>query len=472
MRYTRSGQPLDGEPVAIDRQHVREILADYPVMVVPGFFGTDASGRTQLLGRGGSDLTAVFLSVSLGAERCRLEKDRDGVYESDPAIADSHPRRFSLLNYTDALRVAGKLIQPKAVAYLQHHQAQAEVAALGLSYQTIVGRGDTVLARGTRKVPIDVAILGLGTVGFGVYQRLLSLPESVSVVGVLVRDRAKYIAAGVPSELLHTNEQTLRDLRPALVIDALTGVEPSGSILKSYLTQKVHVVSANKALIADRGASLELIAHTSGAALRYAAAVGGSVPMLELVTEATVRGDVESIVAVLNGTCNFVLDRCAEGMTLENAVAEAQRCGFAEMDPGDDLSGQDAGRKLQILVRGAPGVTLDKVVLQTLTSSIAQCANDVARDGMKLRQIARVVRNGTRLSASVEFEAVKCDSLFGRLAGEWNALELNYANGETVALRGRGAGRWPTTESVIADVLDIVRCCKDDVVRIPEHAGP
>jgi homoserine dehydrogenase len=71
-----TGEPLDGEPVAINPKHVRELVAEYPVLVVPGFFGTDASGRTQLLGRGGSDLTAVFLSVSLGAERCRLLKDK------------------------------------------------------------------------------------------------------------------------------------------------------------------------------------------------------------------------------------------------------------------------------------------------------------------------------------------------------------------------------------------------------------
>jgi homoserine dehydrogenase len=451
------GQPLDGEPVAINPEHVRELLAEYPVLVVPGFFGTDASGRTLLLGRGGSDLTAVFLSVSLGAERCRLQKDVDGVYESDPAVQNSHPRRFTALNYADALEVAGKLIQPKAVAFLQRHQARAEVAALGLPYQSLVYGGNTELAHGTRSAPCNVVILGLGTVGFGVYQRLLCYPESFRVVGVLVRDRAKHVDAGVPSELLHATEETLRDLQPTLVIDALPGVEPSGSLIESYLTKGIHVVSANKAAIADRGASLERVAHTSGAVIRYAAAVGGSAPMLEFVDGTTARGRIESIVAVLNGTCNFVLDRCAEGKTLEDAVAEAQRCGFAEADAGDDLSGRDAGRKLKILARKGLGITLDTVPLQALTENVAQRASDVARTGMKLRQIARVSRDGTGISAAVEFETVECESLFGTLAGEWNGLQVNYGNGETVALRGRGAGRWPTTEAVLADVLDIVR---------------
>jgi homoserine dehydrogenase len=452
-----SGEPLDGEPVAINPKHVRELVAEYPVLVVPGFFGTDASGRTQLLGRGGSDLTAVFLSVSLGAERCRLLKDVDGVYESDPAVGNSRPRRFTALNYTDALRVAGKLIQPKAVAFLQSHQARAEVAALAFPYQSAVHDGETELAHGVSSPPCNVVILGLGTVGFGVYQRLLSFPQAFRVLGALVRDRAKHEDAGVPSELLHTSDDTLRNLQPTLVIDALSGVEPSGSLIESYIAQGIDVVSANKAAIAARGPSLERLAQTSGAVLRCAAAVGGSTPMLERVNGVRARGEIESITAVLNGTCNFVLDRCAEGKALEDAVAEAQRCGFAEADPSDDLSGRDAGRKLKILAWQGFGAALETVSLQALTENVARRAKEVARAGMKLRQIARVSRKSGGVSAAVEFEPVQCESLFGKLSGEWNGLQVNYANGESVALRGRGAGRWPTTESIMADALDIVR---------------
>jgi homoserine dehydrogenase len=451
------GEPLDGEPFAINPKHVRELLAEYPVLVVPGFFGTDASGRTQLLGRGGSDLTAVFLAVFLGAERCLLLKDRDGVYESDPAIENSHPRRFAALNYADALKVAGKLIQPKAVAFLQDHQARAEVAALTRSYQTVVHGGDTELARGVTSPLYNVVILGLGTVGFGVYQRLLLFPEHFRVLGALVRDREKHEAAGVPSELLHTYPETLRALRPTLVVDALPGIEPSRSLLESYLAQGIDVVSANKALMADRGASLELIAQNSGAVLRYAAAAGGSTPMLEAVSGARERGEIESIAAVLNGTCNFVLDRCAEGDVLEDAVAEARRCGFAEADPSDDLSGRDAERKLRILAGQAFGVTLGTVPLQALTENVAQEAHEAARAGTKLRQIARISRRDGHIVAAVEFEPVESGSWFGLLSGEWNGLEVRDTKGEIVAVRGRGAGRWPTTEAVMADVFEVVR---------------
>ncbi len=451
------GEPLDGEPFGVNLKHIEELLAEYSVLVVPGFFGTDAFGRTQLLGRGGSDLTAVFLAVSLGAERVRLLKDRDGVYESDPAVGDSHPRRFATLNYAEALKVAGKLIQPKAVAFLESHQARAEVAALARPYQTVVHGGETQLARGAPSQVCKVVILGLGTVGFGVYQRLLAFPEQFRVLGVLVRDRKKYEAAGVPSELLHTSRETLRALAPTLIVDALPGVEPSGSLLASYLAQEIDVVSANKAVIADRGASLGRVAQISGATLRYAAAVGGSTPMLEVVSGAGERGEIESIAAVLNGTCNFVLDRCADSDTLKIAVAEAQRRGFAEADPSDDLSGRDAERKLRILAWQGFGATLDAVPHQALTDNVAQQAHEAARVGVKLRQVARISRKGNRVAAAVGFELAESRSLFGALVGEWNALEVKYASGEMVALHGRGAGRWPTSEAVMADVFDVVR---------------
>src|SRR5258708_16656830 len=154
-----TGTPLDSEPVSLDTARVHQLLAEHSVLVVPGFFGTDQAGRTHLLGRGGSDLTAVFLATELKA-RCRLLKDVDGVYESDPADPQGHPRRFAELHYQDALRVAGKLIQPKAVSYLAKHHANCEVAALALSYATRVhGAGTAHAFARQNRTPIDVMIL-------------------------------------------------------------------------------------------------------------------------------------------------------------------------------------------------------------------------------------------------------------------------------------------------------------------------
>jgi homoserine dehydrogenase len=463
-----AGAPLDGEPVEVSVPHTRELLDQNPVLVVPGFFGTDAAGRTQLLGRGGSDLSAIFLSCALGA-RCRLVKDVDGVYEADPAAANAHPRRFAQLHYIDALRVAGKLIQPKAVAYLQSHHASCEVSALTLPYQTIVHGGETTLASvsvasGLVDAPLDVVLLGCGTVGFGVYQRLRALHGFFRIAGVLVRDIPKHEAAGIPTELLHTRVESLDSLRPALLVDALPGIEPSYTLTKTSLRRGVHVVSANKAVIAEHGGELRRISQEGDARLAYSAAVGGSAPLLEAADRLMADGSDNSMTAVINGTCNFVLDACALGAPLADAIAEAQRLGFAELDPSDDLSGRDAARKLGILIRHAFGVEPPAISVQPLDERIAAAAFDAARSGDRLRQVARAGIQRGSIEAAVAFERLPAGSALASLRNEWNGLVP--ANAPEKLLSGRGAGRWPTTEAMVADCLDVVRLIRTAAKRV------
>lgn len=451
-----AGRPLDSAPVRLDTQRALELLRGNSVLIVPGFFGTDTAGRTHLLGRGGSDLTAAFLASALKA-RCRLLKDVDGVYESDPAQRNAHPRRFAALDYEDALRVAGKLIQPKAVDTLRSQGTSCEVAALALPYHTLVHAGSTQRAPSSPPNRLDVVILGLGTVGFGVYQRLCANPDQFRVVGILVRDRAKHGAAGVPPALLSTGADSLKTLKPAVVIDALPGLEASHALLKHYLAHGVDGVSANKAVIAEFGRALTEIAEQSGATLRFSAAVGGSAPMLEAVGGARKRGNLRSLAAVLNGTCNFLLDACAAGASLNSAIAEAQQLGFAEVDPTEDTCGRDAARKIAILARRAFGIEATATKVQVLDESVAELARAAAASGHRLRQLSRATRNGAEATLSVAFESVGPESPFYSLSGEWNALSLALEDGATRHVRGRGAGRWPTTEAVIADVFEIAR---------------
>jgi homoserine dehydrogenase len=455
-----AGSPLDSEPVRLDVQRIEELLRNHPVLIVPGFFGTDTAGRTHLLGRGGSDLTAAFIASDFTA-RCRLLKDVDGVYESDPAQRNAHPRRFEALGYEDALRVAGKLIQPKAVEHFRAHGTCCEVAALALPYHTLVHPGATRRANSLSPKRTDVVILGLGTVGFGVYQRLCANPHQFRVIGVLVRERARHEAAGVPSDLVHTRAEGLTRLKPALVIDALTGLEPSHALIKHYLSQGIDVVSANKAVIAQFGGALAETARESGAILRYSAAVGGSAPMLELVEHARGRAQIQSLEAVLNGTCNFLIDACASGGSLPSAIREAQQLGFAEADPTDDLAGRDAARKIAILARHAFAVEASVIKTEALDESVAEAARAAAASGQRLRQLTRATMIDGQLVLSVSFEPVSPDSPLYSLKGEWNALSLTLKDGETLEVRGRGAGRWPTTEAVIADLYEIDRCRRD-----------
>jgi homoserine dehydrogenase len=454
---TVAGSPRDSEPVSLDAARLHSLLADYPVVVIPGFFGTAADGRAHLLGRGGSDLSAVFLANRLGAALCRLVKDVDGIYDADPALPRARaPRRFAALSHADALRVAGRLIQPKAVSYLQMHGASADVAAPVMPYQSRVHGGATKLAHASGHPPLRVLILGLGTVGLGVYQRLVANPEHFQVEAALIRNRAKYEALGVPGSVLVTHEY-LPALRPDLVVDALPGIELSRRLVEHYLAAGADVVSANKTLVAECGDALTAAAARSGATLRYSASVGGSTPMIETLSRIAAYDRPASLAAVLNGTCNFALDCCSDGATLEEALDQAKQRGFAEDDPSDDLSGRDAARKLRILVRHGFGARLERIEVAALDESVAEQAREAAAAGVRLRQVSRASAEGGRIAGCVGFERVARDSALGSLTQERNGLEIVHPDGRKLFVAGRGAGRWPTTEAVMADLFEARR---------------
>jgi homoserine dehydrogenase len=459
-----AGKPLDSELLSINCERVLQLFIDYPVLVIPGFFGTDLEGRTHVLGRGGSDLTAVVIAQALGASRCRLIKDVDGVYERDPAeepqslTPAGRPKRFRALDYGHALQVAARLIQPKAVSFIRQHNTRAEVAACEASYETMVHASRSELEHVTAQPkPLKVLLLGLGTVGFGVYERLLASPENFQVAGALVRDRGKYERMGIPAGLLRSRDDQIVKLRADVVVDALPDPTLSGPLAEHFLSHGVHVVSAGKAFISNCGPKLTELAARSGCHLRYHAAVGGAAPMIEAVQRCSTAGSIASLVAILNGTCNFILDQCGDGVALTDALAEARRLGFAESDVSADLGGEDAARKITILCRQAFGDDGRLGQVQPLDEAIADRASKVAAAGLRLRQVARAAPCGDEVHASVKFELVPKESPLGRLRAEWNALQILMKDGSLHTVTGRGAGRWPTTEAILADLFDLYR---------------
>ena len=453
FRLTALGEVLNSEPATVLSSQLEELLSATPVLVVPGFFGYGAEGRLHLLGRGGSDLSAVFLAGALCARRCRLIKDVDGVYGRDPAILSVPPaRRFAKIDYRTAVEKAAPLIQPKAVRFLERQSESAEVAGLASCYETIIGRGENKIVDSDTAPRSKVVLLGLGTVGFGVYRRLRALSQHFRVIGALCLDPAKHEAEGVPPELLH-DPHSISALEPDVVVDALPGINASRAQICHWLDRGVSVVSANKRLIAEDGQDLALIAEQSGAQLSYSAAVGGSAPMIEAIRAEAGRGDIRSIAGVLNGTCNFILDRRAEGLSIAEAIVEAQEKGFAEADPAEDLSGADAGRKLRILCRHAFGRELAALDLEVLSAvSLARALRD-KRPSQVLRIVARSRQLSAGLFGEVRLAALDPDDPLATVQGEWNRLVVTRASGSRVVVSGRGAGRWPTTEAVIADLL-------------------
>lgn len=177
--------------------------------------------------------------------------------------------------------------------------------------------------------------------------------------------------------------------------------------------------------------------------------------MVEAVRRVAAQGQVHSIEGVLNGTCNYVLDRCAEGMPLDAAVRAAQECGFAEADPSDDLLGRDAARKLAILAREAFGQALSEISTEALSHDVLLHHQKTLAENHTLRVVAEAVNLDGKIVGTVKLVPVAIDDPFARTRNEWNRLRITDRNGNKSIVYGRGAGRWPTAEAVVADLLEV-----------------
>ena len=451
------GDPLDAEPHDFDAALLRETLRDVAAIVVPGFVAHDEQHRTMLLGRGGSDYTALFLARRLEAQ-CILLKDVDGLYERDPASPGPAPRRYSQVTWDDALRVAGRLVQPKTIRFAHLQRQPFWVTRTGADHATVVGPGPSLLHESPRLAPLRVVLLGLGTVGRGIYERLRAQPERFELVRAVVRHPQRHVAAGVPPELLSTNVWDAVNEDADIVIEALGGEFPAAEVLLAALTAGRRVISANKSAIAPHLDVFFPFAAAADPQLRFSAAAGGAVPVLEAIGR---RRDIVAVRGVLNGTCNFVLDRLAEGVGYDEALAEAQSLGFAEPDPGSDVSGLDAEFKLQLCARTAFGAAPE--ALARLGIDALDAAGPGA-PGQVLRLIAEVRREDGGLHAQVAPRWLPQEEFLAGARGEENRVEIQLEDGGLLQLAGKGAGRWPTTASVMGDLWEATRAVEATAV--------
>lgn len=443
--FIATGNALDADPNRIDRGPIDDALATEGVVVFPGFVAVDEHGALVTLGRGGSDLTAVYLAYELGAARCRLVKDVDGLYERDPASAGPKPRRFGFASYTDASATDGSIIQHKAIAFAEDRGLGIELGRFNGTRPTLIGAGESVLDDVPDAAPVlDVALCGLGTVGAGVLELAAQLPDLLRVVGAASRTPAKHAHLEPVAGSITGDAGELASRGADVVVEVIGGEDVAWEVTRRAIAAGSTVVTANKALLASRGEELDAMAANGGAMIRASASVGGVVPILEAVSCLP----VVSVRGVLNGTGNFVLGAVARGATLGQAVADAQRRGFAEADPSRDLDGRDSLDKLLVIARALGWrIAPSRITLEAITQEA------IARAGGRVRHVATL----TPTAASVRVESVAVDDPLGLLENEWNAAVLTLADGSTRVVRGKGAGRWPTSESVFADLLECSR---------------
>jgi len=456
LALTTRGGYRDAEPHSFAAEVVLKALEEVPVVIVPGFSGRRADGSPALLGRGGSDLTALFLAHGLKAEECRLLKDVDGLLRVCPDGSLDFSTRYSTANYDECLRVGGPLIQPKAVEFAASRKMFFTIARCGSSGGTVAGpvpsRFEKVDPRPHRT---RVGLAGLGTVGLGVFRWLSGLKDDFDVTGILAKDRFKKRPDDVSPELVTDSVEEFFSTDPELVIEVIGGCGTAAKVVASARARGVPVVSANKMLLALDPALREEAAGRNSS-VTGAASVGGSVPVLETVAALAANEPVVAVEGIINGTCNFILDLMNSGWTDEEALQEAQSLGLAEADPHLDISGLDCVYKLSLISFAAlgQGVAPDQIEFEGLESATPFRITAERKQGGELKLVARARRKGGAVEASVRMVAVRPGHPLHGCRREANRLVIETATGRRVVLDGKGAGRWPTTLSVVSDVLD------------------
>ncbi len=326
---------------------------------------------------------------------------------------------------------------------------------------------------------LRVGMIGLGTVGVQVAARLLSRRAELSrragldlsLARVLVRDPRRPRAISVPEGLLTLDPvEVLDDPAIDVVVELAGGEEPARSYLERAIRNGKHVVTANKLVMAKHGPELLELAGRQNVDVYFEAAVGGGIPLISTFKVDLVANDLSRIMAVINGTTNFVLGQMARGRTLTEAVKEAQAAGFAEADPTDDLEAHDAVYKLAIMASIGFGARVrpEEIHREGIAQVDPVDFRYASELGYELKLLAYAARDEQgRVEARVHPVLLPLGHLLGNLEGAANAV---YVEGDLVGqvlLQGEGAGGRPTASSVVADLVDLARSCHRQVQQRP-----
>ncbi len=309
----------------------------------------------------------------------------------------------------------------------------------------------------------DVALLGFGTVGQAV-ARILCSGEvaNVRLTHIFNRNVTRKRVDWVPSSVYWT--ESADDILASdadIVVELVGGLHPAYEWVRGALLAGKSVVTANKQLMAHYGPELVDLARSCGREVRFEASVAGGIPVLRALQEGLAGDRLVEVRGILNGTCNYVLSRMqAESISFADALAEAQRAGYAEADPSEDVDGADAAAKLAIIA--AVGLRRPVRVTDIATRSIRPIEPvdfEYARElGCTIRQIARAsAEDSGAVSAAVRPALVPLASAFGRNEGSENLVTVRGIFGGETSFSGSGAGGSPTAVAVVSDVLSVRR---------------
>ena len=316
-------------------------------------------------------------------------------------------------------------------------------------------------------VDVPVALLGYGTVGSAVNRLLVESADDIEratahrlrVVRALVRDEEKERAFSHEPGVLTRDFAAIRDDPSiSLVAEVMGGTEPAGGYVLDLLRSGKPVVSANKQLVAKRGGELFAAAAESGVQLRFEASVCAAIPVVKVLREALVVSNVHRILGIVNGTTNFILTEMERGASYEDALAEAQRRGFAEADPTDDVSGADAAAKMAILATVAFGsrVTFADVEHQGIASLVPGLIVGAREMGMVVRLIGAARLVDGKVDVRVHPALVDSHHPLAAVEGAFNAVMLQGDSIREITLEGPGAGGIEAASAVVADMVSVI----------------
>jgi homoserine dehydrogenase len=316
-------------------------------------------------------------------------------------------------------------------------------------------------------IDVPVALLGYGTVGSAVDRLLAENAEDIEratghrlrVVRALVRDPSKERPEPPVDGVLTTDFAAIRDDPSiALVAEVMGGVEPTGDYVLELLRAGKPVVSANKQLIARRGAELFHAASEAGVQLRFEASVCAAIPVIKILREALVATTVHRVLGIVNGTTNYILTKMEEGAEYADALAEAQRLGYAEADPTEDVNGADAAAKMAILSTIAFGsrTTLADVAFD----GIEQVTSEHVRAAREMEMVVRLIGAATLADGKIDVRVgpalVDRHHPLAAVEGAMNAVMLQGDAIREITLEGPGAGGVETASAVVADMVSII----------------
>ena len=316
---------------------------------------------------------------------------------------------------------------------------------------------------------ISIGLIGLGNIGTGVV-KLLKQNEKLIAQKLGAKLILKKIAdinitsprgVKIPKNLLTTDaREILNDPEISIVIELMGGYEPARTFVLAAIKNGKHVVTANKAMLATYGNDIFPAAQKKGVDIGFEASVGGTIPIIKTLKESLVANKINSIVGIMNGTCNFILTKMTdEGKAFDVVLKEAQQLGFAEADPTFDIEGIDTSHKMAIVLSLAYGkkVQFKDIYLEGITKISSEDIAFAKELGYRIKLLAIGRLRGNAVEARIHPTMIASGHLLANVNRNYNAFHLVGDASGPVFLFGQGAGMMPTASAVFSDILDSAR---------------